>query len=272
MPHNDAVFAGPIPQLYDSLLVPLIFQPYADDMSRRVAALAPARVLETAAGTGVLTRALALALMPSAEIVATDLNPPMLARAAEVGCARPVQWQAADAAALPFDDASFDVVVCQFGVMFFPDKPQAYAQARRVLRPGGTFLFNAWDRIEANDIPCEVTAALARVFPLDPPRFMARTPHSYHDEAQIASDLRAAGFNAAPSIETVARSSRARSPLDAAMAICQGTPLRNEIEARGSVSLGDATAAAAAALAARFGTGAIEGRIQARVVTCRRQT
>jgi SAM-dependent methyltransferase len=264
---SDTVFAGSIPELYDQLLVPLIFEPYAQELAQRIAALQPRRVLETAAGTGVVTRALARVLPAEVEIVATDLNPPMLARAAQVGTARPVHWQPADAMQLPFDDGGFDVVLCQFGVMFFPDKAQAYGQARRVLRPGGAFVFNAWDRIEHNDFAQVVTEALAGRFPTDPPRFLARTPHGYHDPAAIDADLRAGGFDRAPAIETVAARSRAASPAIPAMAYCQGTPLRNEIEARAPAGLGEATAVAAAAVAARFGSAAVDGALQARVVT-----
>ena len=268
-PGTDAVFAGSIPELYDTLLVPLIFQPYADDIARRVAALAPARVLETAAGTGAVTRALALALPAATEIVATDLNPPMLERAARAGTARPVTFQPADAMKLPFDDASFDVVVCQFGAMFFPDKGVAFGEARRVLRPGGTFLFNVWDRIEENEFADTVTAALAPLFPADPPRFMARTPHGYFDRASIAADLARGGFGAPSAFDTVSARSRAASANAAATAYCQGTPMRGEIEARGG-SLADATVASTTQLAQRFGSGAIDGKIQAHVVAVRR--
>lgn len=266
-PGSDTVFAGSIPELYDTQFVPLIFAPYADDMARRVVALAPSRVLETAAGTGVVTRAMAQALPAQTEIVATDLNEPMLARAAAVGTARPVRWQQADALHLPFEDAGFDVVVCQFGAMFFPDKVCAYREARRVLRLGGTLLFNVWDRLEENDFAHIVTETLARLFPADPPRFMARTPHGHGDVDRIVADLTAAGFTQAPRVETVAARSRAASAHDAALAYCQGTPLRNEIESRSGPSLADATAACAAAIAERHSTGAIEGRIQAFVVT-----
>ena len=269
-PGSDTAFAGSIPELYDTHFVPLIFEPYAADLARRIAALAPARVLETAAGTGVVTRALARALPAGTELVATDLNQPMLDRAAAVGTARPVQWRQADALQLPFEDASFDVVVCQFGAMFFPDKPRGYAEARRVLRPGGAFVFNVWDRIEDNEFADTVTAALARVFPDDPPRFMARTPHGYHDRAAIAADLAAAGFEAAPEFETIAARSRAPSPREPALAYCQGSPLRTEIEARTGASLAEATAACAAAIAERFGAGPVDGKIQARVVVVRR--
>jgi SAM-dependent methyltransferase len=191
----------------------------------------------------------------------------MLDRAAAVGTQRPVRWQQADAMQLPFDAASFDVVVCQFGAMFFPDRAHAFREARRVLRPGGVFLFDVWDRIEENEIADVVTNALAALFPADPPRFMARTPHGYHDRGLIARDLAAAGFTAAPNIETVAARSRAACADIAAIAYCQGTPLRGEIGERSGASLGEATAVAAAALVARFGSGPIDSKIQALIVS-----
>jgi ubiquinone/menaquinone biosynthesis C-methylase UbiE len=262
-PGSDTVFAGSIPELYDSHLVPLIFEPYALDLAGRVAARQPSRVLETAAGTGVVTRAMTRALPPQVELVATDLSPPMLARAAALGTQRPVHWQVGDAMQLPFGDASFDVVVCQFGAMFFPDKAHAFGEARRVLRRGGALVFNAWDRIENNEFADIVTAALAGLFPADPPRFMARTPHGYFDLALISADLAAAGFSAAPYFETVA----ARV---AAIAYCQGTPLRNEIEARSGSTLAEATAVCEAAITERFGTGPVDGKIQAHIVVVER--
>ena len=269
-PGSETLFVGSIPELYDRLFVPLIFQPYADDLARRVAALAPSRVLETAAGTGVVTRAMALALPAHVELVATDLNPPMLDRAAAVGTSRPVHWQQADAIQLPFGDECFDAVVCQFGVMFFPDKVHAFSQARRVLRPGGVLLFNVWDCIEDNELADIVTTTLAPVFPADPPRFMARTPHGWFDRAAIVRDLAGAGFSEPPRIETVTERSRAPSALAAAMAYCQGTPLRTEIEARQGATLAQATTACEAAIVKRFGSGAIDAKIQAHVVSVRR--
>jgi SAM-dependent methyltransferase len=264
-PDSDKVFAGSIPRLYESHFVPLIFEPYARDLARRLAALRPARILEIAAGTGVVTRAMAAAL-PGASIIATDLNQAMLDEAARVGTARPVEWRQADAMQLPFADGAFDAVVCQFGVMFFPDRPKAYAEARRVLGPGGTFLFNAWDRIEDNDFAAVVTDALGRLFPHDPPRFMARTPHGYHDKAAIARDLASGGFTATPHIETVTARSRASSAEIAAIAYCQGTPLRTEIEARDPTKLAEATRVATEAIAERFGRGGVDGKIQAHVI------
>ena len=264
---TDKLFAGSIPEIYDRFLVPLIFEPYARDLAGRLAEGDPRDVLETAAGTGVLTRAIAARLPASARIVASDLNPPMLdrARTRQAGDDR-IAWRQADALALPFEDASFDAVACQFGAMYFPDKVQGYREARRVLRPGGRFLFSVWDKIADNEFADVVTEALAALFPRDPPRFLARTPHGYHDPDLIRRELAAAGF-AQVSVEAVTHMSRAASPRDPAVGYCHGTPLRNEIEARDPSGLDEATDRAAEALARRFGSGTIEGRIRALVVT-----
>ncbi len=264
---SDQVFVGSIPKLYETHLVPLIFEPYAVDLVDRLASRSPARVLEIAAGTGVVTRALASALPDSVAIVATDLNQPMLDHANAVGTTRPVEWRQADAMQLPFGDGTFDAVVCQFGVMFFPDKGKAFSETRRVLSPGGVFIFNVWDRIEENEFADVVTTALESLFPENPPRFMARTPHGYHNRSTIERDLKSGGFAAPADISTVAARSRAASPRIPAIAYCQGTPLRNEIEARDASRLGEATDFAARAIAQRFGSGAVDGKIQAHVVT-----
>lgn len=197
-------------------------------------------------------------------IVATDLNPAMLEQARAERTRRAVEWRPADAMALPFPEAAFDCVVCQFGAMFFPDKVKAFSETRRVLAPGGVFMFNVWDRIEENEFADRVTQTLAALFPSDPPRFMARTPHGYNDRAAIERDVAGAGFPA-PRIETISKRSVAKSALDVAIAYCQGTPLRSEIEARGSLE--EATRAAARAIEERFGPGGVEGKIQAHVVT-----
>ncbi len=266
MSDTDKVFAGSIPKLYETYLVPLIFEPYAVDLVHRLASRSPARVLEIAAGTGVVTRQLASVLLKGVSIVATDLNQPMLDEARAAGTTQPVEWRQADAMRLPFEDGAFDAVVCQFGVMFFPDKAKAFSEARRVLRPGGVYIFNAWDRIEENEFADTVTAALEPLFPGDPPRFMARVPHGYHDPSVIERDLAAGGFTKPARIETVAARSRAASARVPAIAYCQGTPLRSEIEARGAARLDEATDAAEKALARRFGAGPVDGKIQARVI------
>jgi len=261
---TDKLFAGSIPEIYDRYLVPLIFEPYAVDLAERVAGHRPRRVLETAAGTGVLTRAMA-ARLPDAEIVATDLNQPMLDHAARRQAAGSIDWRLADALALPFEDRSFDAVTCQFGAMFFPDKVKGFGEARRVLKPSGRFLFNVWDRISDNEFADVVTEAVAGLFPHDPPRFLARTPHGHHDADRLRADLQAAGFTEI-SIEAVDRISKAGAPIDPAIGFCQGTPLRNEIEARDAARLQEATTRAAEAVARRFGKGPIEGRLRALVV------
>jgi len=264
---TDKLFAGSIPEMYDRLLVPLIFETYALDLAGRLAAVKPRDVLEVAAGTGVVTRAMAARLPPSARIVATDLNQPMLDHAAaRQPDAGRIAWQQADALALPFEDGSFDAVACQFGAMFFPDKIRAYREAHRVLKPGGRYFFNVWDRIAENEFADVVTQALAGLFPQDPPRFLARTPHGYHDPDKIREELKAAGF-ATISVDAVDAKSKAATPDDPAIAYCQGTPLRNEIEARDASRLKEATQAAAAALARRFGPGPVEGRIRAYAIT-----
>lgn len=267
---SDKIFAGSVPAFYERHMVPLIFENYAADLATRLAPRPLRRVLEVAAGTGVVTRALASTLPADVEIVATDLNPPMLEHGARIGTSRPVERRLADAMELPFPDASFDALVCQFGVMFFPDRARAHAEARRVLRPGGILLFSVWDRIEENEFADVVTNALGSMFPHDPPRFLARTPHGYSDVARIAQDVAAGGFTAGPTIETLAARSRAASPRDPAIAYCHGTPLCNEIEARGAARLAEATDASTTAIAARFGAGPVDGKIQAHVVTVER--
>ena len=228
--------------------------------------IGPQDVPETAAGTGAVTRAVAARLPADARIVATDLNQPMLDQAKTKLSDGRVAWQQADALALPFADGSFDVVACQFGAMFFSDKVRGYSEACRALRPGGRFIFNVWDRIATNEFADVVTEEMATLFPDDPPRFLARTPHGYHDAAKISEELKTAGFKDI-TIEAVDERSRAASPNDPAIAYCQGTPLRNEIEARDSSRLEEATKRAADALAGRFGRGAVDGRIRALVIT-----
>ena len=265
--YADKAFAGSIPKLYETHLVPLIFEPYAADLANRLSSRSLSTVLETAAGTGVVTRALASALPESVSITATDLNQAMLDQAAATGTGRAVEWRQADAMHLPFSDSTFDAVVCQFGVMFFPDKPKAFSEARRVLRPGGVLVFSVWDWITENEFAEAIEAALGSVFPEDPPRFLSRTPYGYYDRHIIERDLAAGGFTAPPRIETVTARSRAASARIPAVAFCEGTPLRNEIEGRDASRLGEATDRAAGAIAERFGRGAVDGKIQAHVVT-----
>ncbi len=270
MSSTDKVFAGAVPDIYDEYLVPLIFENHAEDLARRAAALYPRDILETAAGSGVVTRALARAVGPDVRLTITDLNDPMLDRAARIQGPDPrIAWAQADAMDLPFADQSFDAVLCQFGAMFFPDRVKGYAEARRVLRLGGRFLFNIWDHIEENEFAHAVTEALAELFPSDPPVFMARTPHGHGDTTVIRCELEAAGFTNVQ-IDTVAGVSRAPEPRHPAIAYCQGTPLRGEIEARDPEGLERCTEYAAKTIARRWGDGPIDAKIQGHVIEATR--
>jgi SAM-dependent methyltransferase len=246
---------------YDEYLVPAVFQPYADDLAPRVSHYRPQTVLELAAGTGVLTRALTASL-PGVPIIATDLNVAMV----DIGAAQvpTATWRQADAMQLPFDDASVDLVACQFGVMFFPDRPAAYAEVARVLTPGGHFLFNCWGPLAGHDVEATVMAALAESFPHDPPSFLARVPHGYHDVDLITADLTTAGFGGVH-VESVELDCTGRSAADLARGYCRGTPLRAEIEARGDLEA--TTQQVATALERRFGSGLVVGRMAALVVS-----
>jgi ubiquinone/menaquinone biosynthesis C-methylase UbiE len=269
MAQSDTSFAGPVPEMYDRFMVPLIFQPYAEDMAGRVAALAPSSVLETAAGSGVVTRMLAPKLGAGARYVVTDLSPPMLERAKAMQAVDGrIEWQAADALSLPYPDDSFDVAFCQFGAMFFPDKPKGYAEARRVLKPGAAFLFNVWDSLAHNEVPATVWQTITASYPDNPPDFFTRIPHGYFDEGRIRADLAEAGFREV-TVEEVTRQSHAASARDVAVALCMGTPIRMEILARDPNGLAEVTDRVEAAVRARYGDGPVLGKIQALVVTAR---
>lgn len=260
--NSDSAFAGSIPALYDRCLGPLLFEPYARDMADRMRSLAPMDVLETAAGTGIVTQAVAEAL-PEARIVATDLNADMLTVARQKLPGRHVQFEVADAQALPFGDDSFDTVICQFGAMFFPDRLAAYREARRVLRPGGTLLMNVWDEIQRNVVSHQVAQAVARLFPDDPPSFLQRVPFGYHDPVRVEQEVSAAGFTHV-SVERVEKSSLIPGGNEAAKGLVQGSPLMLEVQARGSVE--EATRVAAEALADLAGR---QAPLSAWVITAR---
>jgi len=264
---SDKEFTGSIPEFYDNYLVPLIFDAYAKDLASRVVSLAPKSVLEIAAGSGVVPRALASRLDNDASYAITDLNQPMLDHAAtKQGADKRIEWRQADALNLPFDDNSFDVTICQYGIMFFPDRTKGYGEARRVLKDGGSFIFSVWDEIKTNEFADVVTKAASEVFPNDPPIFLSRTPHGYYDHNQIRNDLEGAGFTDV-SIVTVEKLSIAPSPRHPAIAYCQGTPLRNEIEQRDASLLEHVTDRAANAIAERYGEGEVAAKMRAHIIT-----
>lgn len=268
MAATDTVFAGSIPAIYDRCMVPLLFAPYAVLVAGRTRDLKPRDILETAAGTGVLTEAIHRAL-PGSRIVATDLNPPMLEIAASRIRSDKVSFHAADAQSLPFADSSFDLVACQFGVMFFPDKVAANAEARRVLRPGGHYILVIWDKVERNLATRVVGRAVAELFPDDAASFYERLPFRYHDPAIIEHDLLAAGFTDI-AFETVELKSRAPSAADAALGLCQGSPMRTEIEKHGPDALERATRKATEALRQFEGPDGFAAPMAAHVVVATR--
>jgi SAM-dependent methyltransferase len=265
MREADRAFTGSIPELYDRYLGPMLFEPYAVAVASRFRGFQGA-LLETASGTGRFTRALAEAADPRATIIATDLNEPMLVRAAEMVRAPNIAWRQADAQSLAFDDGSFDAVVCQFGVMFFPDKAAGFVEARRVLRAGGPFVFSVWDSLHLNDMSRVAHETVASLFPHDPPTFLARVPFGYHDEGHIRDALAVAGFGEI-AIERVALETPAGSALDAATGLCRGSPLSGEIEARYPEGLQSVVEAVARALVLEFGEGEIVGHGQALIIT-----
>ncbi|WP_218916934.1 class I SAM-dependent methyltransferase [Croceicoccus naphthovorans] len=225
-------FSGTVPENYDSGLGPFIFERFAEEMARRASDLHPSSVLETAAGTGIVTRRLRDRIPPQCALIATDLNCPMLDFAAlKFDEDESVGIEAADACRLPFDDGAFDVVICQFGVMFFPDRGASYAEALRVLKPGGTYLFSVWGSWNDNPFGRIAYSVGAEFCPNDPPAFY-KIPFSYHDAGRIRSDLKDAGFDE-PTIDTLTHRKALDDPALFARGIVYGNPLGEELVERG---------------------------------------
>ncbi|MDX6223527.1 MAG: hypothetical protein QOD91_2581 [Frankiales bacterium] len=261
---SDTRWVETMPEIYDRALGPALFRPFAAHLAATVAAMAPRRVLELAAGTGIGTAELVRAL-PAAEIVATDLNPAMVEWAeAHVSGAT---WLPADAQHLDFPDATFDVVTCQFGVMFFPDKPAAFAEAARVLTPGGAMVFAVWDVVTASPFPHAMVQSLAAVLPEDPPSFIVRVPHGYSDPEQIRADLLAGGLEAV-SIDRLVLPGTAASAGTVAEGFALGSPLRFALQERGR--LDELTDRLAEEMTALLGEGPLEEVNTAWVVVARR--
>jgi SAM-dependent methyltransferase len=255
---RDRRWSGSMPAVYDRWLVPAVFGPFATDLAERASRVDAERVLELAAGTGVLTREL---VATGARVTATDLNPAMV----EYGSAQVPQagWEQADAMRLPYPDGAFDLVVCQFGVMFLPDRPAGFAEARRVLAPGGRLLFNTWDTIGTHGFEGPLVEALRQLVPPGPPLFLETTPHGYADLAVITADVAAGGLQP-ESVETVTVSGRAEVTADLVRGYCHGTPLRADIERR--ADLDATTAALIGLLEARLGPGPVTATMNAHVI------
>jgi SAM-dependent methyltransferase len=256
-------WVGSMPEIYDRCLGDAVFRPFAEDLARRAARLRPSNVLEVAAGTGVVTAEL-LAASPETDVTATDLNPAMV----EAGRARVPRavWQTADASDLPFPDEAFDLVVCQFGVMFFPDRTAAYSEFSRVLVPSGRILLNTWDTIDTHGFGRPLIDGLERAFPGDVPPFLSTVPHGYANTEIVVRDLQGAGCEV-DSAETVTLQGHAASAADVATGFCTGTPLRGEIEARGDLS--ETTRLVSSEMTARLGEGFVSAAMTAHVVQAR---
>lgn len=268
MKEQELRFTGSVPGNYQQLMVPLFFAPYAQELARRALEFRPRRIIETAAGTGAVTEMLHRAL-PEAEIIATDLNQPMLAVAGERIVSNNVAFVTADAEDLPFDASGFDLVVCQFGAMFFPDKVRAHSEARRLLKPGGHYLLAIWDGIERNELCNAAQQLLIDTFPDDPPLFMREGPFGYHDPLRIEADLHDAGFETVE-IETVELRSRSPSAEEAAKALCFGTPMGVELEERGHGNLERIVPALEKSLRRFEGAKGIDAGMAAHIVTATR--
>ena len=268
MADTSSQFAGSIPELYDRCMGPVMFQPYADDLSRRVAErVQVGPVLETACGTGILTRRLRERLAPSVRLVASDLNQPMIDHArASVWSTSPIEWQLADCTRMPFEIGSFGAVVCQFGMMFPPDKPAAVREARRVLVPGGLFAFNTWDGLAGNPYADAIWQTVLSFFPMDPPQFF-RVPYGFNDPAFWRDLLAANGF-VDVTHEAVELEARGATAANLATGLIQGSPLSHEIAARGG-SFDEIVEAATAALVRLGGDAPFRSTSRALVFTAR---
>jgi SAM-dependent methyltransferase len=262
---QDRLWVDLMPDAYERWLAPTVFQPFALDLAGRAARLRPSRLLELAAGTGVLTREL-IGMLPDVELTATDLNPAMVSLGSELVPA--ACWEQADAGHLKYADSRFELVACQFGVMFFPDKRAAFAETARVLTSGGRLLFNVWDVVNSHGFASALVAGLHRAFPQDPPDFITAVPHGYANREVTVADLAAAGLECV-SVQTVTRQGQAASASDVARGFCAGTPLRAGIEARGDLAA--VTAIVTEEMTNRLGSGPIRAPMTAHVFEARIQ-
>jgi SAM-dependent methyltransferase len=268
MATNNAAFVGSIPENYDRYLGPVLFEPYADDLSRRVTMPRDGMVLELACGTGIVTRRLRDRLPATAKIVATDLNEAMMNYARQkFGADENVEWKQADASDLPFDNESFDAVVCQFGLMFVPDKARAAREALRVLKPGGKFLFSVWDAIERNDLAHTAHTTVAKYFDDDPPDFY-QIPFSLHDVGTIRS-LLTSGF-IDTQIKPLPFPSTAESAREVAHGLVHGNPIITALTERCATRIPEIEEDVAAVVAAKYGDHPVQAMMQALICSAAR--
>jgi ubiquinone/menaquinone biosynthesis C-methylase UbiE len=270
MTADAASFIGNIPEHYDSGLGPMVFVDYAADIARRAAACSPRRVLETAAGTGIVTRKLRDFLPAGVHVMATDLNSPMLEVArTKFRPGEEVGFEPADATALPFSDSAFDAVVCQFGVMFFPQKDASYREVHRVLAPGGRYLFSVWDSHRYNPFGRIAHETAARFFPANPPQFYT-VPFSYYQIDPIKESLINAGFTDI-NVAVLRLEKEIPDAARFARGLVYGNPLIDEIRARGGVEPDRIVHALGEALRQEFGADPGRMPIQAMIFSAIRR-
>jgi ubiquinone/menaquinone biosynthesis C-methylase UbiE len=259
---NNRAFVGSIPENYDRYLGRVLFDPYAADLAARLHVSPDAAVLELACGTGIVTRRLRDRLGPGARLVATDLNEAMLDFARKKFRAEEkVEWKKVDATELSFADQAFDAVVCQFGVMFFPDKEKAIREVYRVLKPSGTLLFNVWDAIELNDLPHIAHTIIAKFFADNPPDFY-QVPFSFYDRETIRTLLTAAGFRDIQ-LSEVALPATSPSVQELTRGLVHGNPVITAIRERDEASISAIEAEIAAAITAQFGSAPVRAKMSA---------
>lgn len=254
---SDRRWEADMPAAYDRILGPVFFAPYAEILAERAAGTGASRILEVAAGTGIVTSRL-VDRLPDAEIVGTDLNPGMVGYAEQR--VDGAVWRQADAGSLPFEAERFDLVVCSFGAMFFPDRVATYEEIGRVLGEDGRFLFSTWDELDRNPTALAITEILRSMFPDDPPDFLARIPHGYADPGEVRRDLEAAGFEVL-GIERVESMAKTPSVAELTNGFCEGTPIRFGLEERGDRD--ELAATVAARMVDRFGRGPVQVQLSA---------
>ncbi|MHA1565246.1 MAG: class I SAM-dependent methyltransferase [Alphaproteobacteria bacterium] len=264
-------FVGSIPQIYDQHLGPLLFEFAAADLAKRVCESIPSagRILEVACGTGISTDFLWQALSSETEILATDLNDAMLSYAKQKrGALTNVTFQQADAQSLPFDDNAFNAVVCQFGLMFFPEKARAMSEFARVLRPGGLLAFNVWDSLENNRVANIAQETIAGFFETDPPDFL-KVPFGYYEINPIRDLIRDAGLEA-PNVHTVSATIERPDALSVARGFVEGNPGILQIRERATADSEDIVKAVAKAIDDTYGPAPLQIPLQKIVFLARR--
>jgi len=247
---KTAAFAGSIPANYERYLGPFLFEPYALDLVSRLQDKKYNDILEIACGTGRVTKRLSSSVKHDT-LTATDLNQDMIDIAKGIVADQRIKWQQADALALPFNDNSFDLVVIQFGIMFFPDREKGLKEAYRVLKPGGKLVFSTWDKVETVPAIHEGRKIIESYFEDNPPVFYS-VPFSMYDEKELKAITGNAGFKNIKT-ELVKKEGSSPSASDLTKGIVEGNPVYLSIIERIPASLNNIKADVKNKLLEKFG-------------------